>query len=192
VSTLNKTGNVESGHTTIVYSAQLDHTTKLSMTYNFNIKPSSTTFLGTNLTLRPQSLKWSVNLSSSASGQAITLTYNLTQLSSSITTTTGLGVVKENNTPANNVTTYFLSIGNSSLFFDPVVGLGLLVGSSGGGDNGGGGGTSETLIVAVSVIVPVFVVGVVTVAAAGTAIIIRWKRQGLKSLRHTLALAQAL
>jgi len=107
VITANQTGQANSRQSTVVYSAQLSSTTSLATSYTFQ-------FDGTNLTFNPQSLKWSVNLSSASSafGLPITLTYDLVQLSSSVAVP-GQKVVEEDGKPANS-TTYFLLIDRNS------------------------------------------------------------------------------
>jgi hypothetical protein len=71
---------------------------------------------------------------------------------------------------------------NRSLFYDPSIGLGVLLGSSGGRDGGGGsGGDDVGLIVGVVVAVGVAAVVVVAVIVAGVALAVWRKRRHLHS-----------
>jgi len=250
VQTLNNTAEIDAGETSVVYSTQLDNYTSLSMTYTFNQNRVVKTFAGTNLTVNPQSLKWSVDLSSSpkpsintttlqSAADSITLTYDLSDLSPSASTnqsTDQLSVQQHNNTPSANITTYYLSVGsasqqeqqskattvaqvqvfdvaevdgelvsiqhqvnitkagyvlilvlppfNATLFYDPVLGLGLLVEPN--SNPGGSQGSGSSLVVAVAVAIPVAAVGVLVVATAGSTLIVVKKKRANTKLRRTI------
>ncbi len=67
---------------------------------------------------------------------------------------------------------------NRSLYYDPSLGLGVLLGSSGGrGDDTGGGGEDLGLIIGVAVGVGVAGVLVVSVIVAGVVMAVRQKRR---------------
>jgi len=127
VKTVNTSGSLNASSTTLVYSTTVSGA-QLAMTYTFNNAPNKVGFAGTELSIEPHSLKWSIdlvadqssNLSSNnsqypaGSRNFTRFSYNVSQSSSAPIDTSNLKVTAVANVPAANMTSYYLSLGQSS------------------------------------------------------------------------------
>jgi hypothetical protein len=233
-------GGANSTTTTYVYAAQLDNATSVAQAYTFFAQKATTAFAGTTFTVGAGSLKWSLNLTTTADAgntsdgavglgsQGLTLRYELASLlainaSSPSVVPEAEAVIRKPNTPQNQMTTYIVRLDDDavaqvelfdvalvdaqltfinhslttanvsangttvrsyvlelqlpafsqSLFYDPSLGLGVLLGGSTKGD-GSGSDDNTALIVATAVAIPVAVVVVVGVVAV--ALLVAWKK----------------
>jgi hypothetical protein len=216
----------------------------VAQAYTFFAQKATTAFAGTTFTVGAGSLKWSINLTTTAVApdasdggvgagtQGLTLRYQLASLlninASSSVVPEAEAVVRRPNTPQNQMTTYIVRLDdnavaqvelfdvalvddqltfinhsltvvtattnattngttarsyvlelqlpafNQSLFYDPSLGLGVLLGGSTKAD-GSGGDDNTALIVATAVAIPVAVVVVAGVVAV--ALLVAWWRK---------------
>lgn len=228
-------GGANTTTTTTTYVAQLNNATSVAQAYTFFTQKATTAFAGTTFTVGAGSLKWSINLTTTAANntsdggvgagsQGLTLRYQLASLLNVSAASQG-AVIRKPETPQNQMTTYIVRLDdnavaqvelfdvalvddqltfinhsltattnvstngttvrsyvlelqlpafNQSLFYDPSLGLGVLLGGSTKAD-GSGSDDNTALIVATAVAIPVAVVVVAGVVAV--ALLVAWRRK---------------